>query len=52
VEHEAISNEELLALDVDILIPAALENQITAKMPIACGQNTSLKWPMVPLPGS
>ncbi|CAO5053405.1 Glutamate dehydrogenase [Microcystis aeruginosa] len=29
VEHEAISNEELLALDVDILIPAALENQIT-----------------------
>jgi glutamate dehydrogenase (NADP+) len=31
VEHEAISNEELLALDVDILIPAALENQITAE---------------------
>ena len=31
VEHEAISNEELLALDVDVLIPAALENQITAE---------------------
>ena len=30
VEHEVITNEELLALDVDILIPAALENQITA----------------------
>ncbi len=26
---EAISNEELLELDVDVLIPAALENQIT-----------------------
>ncbi len=30
VEHEVITNEQLLALDVDILIPAALENQITA----------------------
>ena len=29
VEHETITNEELLALDVDILAPAALENQIT-----------------------
>jgi glutamate dehydrogenase (NADP+) len=29
VEHEIISNRELLALDVDVLIPAALENQIT-----------------------
>jgi len=28
---KAITNEELLALDVDVLIPAALENQITAK---------------------
>ncbi|HIK28406.1 MAG: Glu/Leu/Phe/Val dehydrogenase [Oscillatoriaceae bacterium SKW80] len=28
-EHENISNQELLTLDVDILIPAALENQIT-----------------------
>jgi glutamate dehydrogenase (NADP+) len=28
VEHEVLSNEELLALDVDVLIPAALENQI------------------------
>ena len=27
---EPISNEELLELDVDVLIPAALENQITA----------------------
>ncbi|NOY10114.1 MAG: Glu/Leu/Phe/Val dehydrogenase [Spirochaetes bacterium] len=27
---ESISNEELLELDVDVLIPAALENQITA----------------------
>ena len=31
VEHDVITNEELLGLDVDILIPAALENQITAK---------------------
>lgn len=30
VEHERLTNEELLELDVDILIPAALENQITA----------------------
>jgi glutamate dehydrogenase (NADP+) len=29
VEHKTISNAELLELDVDILIPAALENQIT-----------------------
>lgn len=28
-EHEILSNQELLALDVDILIPSALENQIT-----------------------
>jgi len=27
--HDTISNEDLLTLDVDILIPAALENQIT-----------------------
>lgn len=31
VEAKAISNEELLELDVDVLIPAALENQITEK---------------------
>jgi glutamate dehydrogenase (NADP+) len=30
VEHQVISNQDLLALDVDVLIPAALENQITA----------------------
>ncbi|WP_072621771.1 Glu/Leu/Phe/Val family dehydrogenase [Spirulina major] len=29
-EQEIISNEDLLKLDVDVLIPAALENQITA----------------------
>ncbi|MCC0179690.1 Glu/Leu/Phe/Val dehydrogenase [Waterburya agarophytonicola K14] len=29
VEHKVISNQELLSLDVDVLIPAALENQIT-----------------------
>ena len=29
VEHQVISNQELLSLDVDVLIPAALENQIT-----------------------
>ncbi|MEM9483165.1 MAG: Glu/Leu/Phe/Val dehydrogenase [Cyanobacteria bacterium P01_F01_bin.116] len=29
VDHDVITNEELLSLDVDILIPAALENQIT-----------------------
>lgn len=31
VKAESVSNEELLELDVDLLIPAALENQITAK---------------------
>ena len=30
VEAEVVTNEELLELDVDVLIPAALENQITA----------------------
>jgi glutamate dehydrogenase (NADP+) len=29
VDHNKISNEDILALDVDILIPAALENVIT-----------------------
>jgi glutamate dehydrogenase (NADP+) len=29
VEHEVLSNTELLTLNVDLLIPAALENQIT-----------------------
>ncbi|MGH2413003.1 MAG: NADP-specific glutamate dehydrogenase [Microcystaceae cyanobacterium] len=29
VEHQVITNAELLTLDVDVLIPAALENQIT-----------------------
>ncbi|WP_017325721.1 Glu/Leu/Phe/Val dehydrogenase [Synechococcus sp. PCC 7336] len=29
VKHQQISNEQLLELDVDVLIPAALENQIT-----------------------
>jgi glutamate dehydrogenase (NADP+) len=29
VESDAISNEELLELEVDLLLPAALENQIT-----------------------
>lgn len=28
MEHQVISNQELLALDVDVLIPAALENQV------------------------
>lgn len=28
VDHEFLSNEELLALDVDVLVPAALENVI------------------------
>ena len=31
VEAEQVTNEELLELDVDILIPAALEGQITAE---------------------
>lgn len=31
IDAETITNEALLELDVDILIPAALENQITAK---------------------
>jgi glutamate dehydrogenase (NADP+) len=31
VEHDAITNEDLLELDVDILVPAALEGVITEK---------------------
>ncbi len=31
VEHDVVSNEELLTLPVDVLIPAALEQQITAE---------------------
>ena len=31
VEHDTLTNEELLSLNVDILVPAALENQITAE---------------------
>ena len=31
VQCEHITNEQLLKLDVDVLIPAALENQITAE---------------------
>lgn len=31
VEHDTLTNEEILSLEVDILIPAALENQITAE---------------------
>lgn len=30
IEHQEISNDELLELDVDLLVPAALENVITA----------------------
>jgi glutamate dehydrogenase (NADP+) len=29
VDHDVITNDELLALDVDLLVPAALENAIT-----------------------
>jgi glutamate dehydrogenase (NADP+) len=29
IEHESITNAQLLTLDVDVLVPAALENQIT-----------------------
>ena len=29
VQHQTLSNEELLGLEVDVLVPAALENQIT-----------------------
>ncbi|MDX2216118.1 MAG: Glu/Leu/Phe/Val dehydrogenase [Oculatellaceae cyanobacterium bins.114] len=31
IDHTPITNEELLKLDVDVLVPAALENQITAE---------------------
>lgn len=31
IDHEVLTNAELLELDVDILVPAALENQITAE---------------------
>lgn len=31
LDHKRLTNSELLELDVDILVPAALENQITVK---------------------
>ncbi|MCB0346099.1 MAG: Glu/Leu/Phe/Val dehydrogenase [Bdellovibrionales bacterium] len=31
VEHKKVTNSELLELDVDVLVPAALENQITSE---------------------
>ena len=31
LDHDTMTNEELLELDVDVLVPAALENQITHK---------------------
>jgi glutamate dehydrogenase (NADP+) len=31
IDHEPLTNAQLLELDVDILVPAALENQITAE---------------------
>ena len=31
IQHQQINNTQLLELDVDVLIPAALENQITAE---------------------
>jgi glutamate dehydrogenase (NADP+) len=31
VEHELLTNDELLTLDIDVLVPAALENQITSE---------------------
>ncbi|MBF2051411.1 Glu/Leu/Phe/Val dehydrogenase [Leptolyngbya sp. NK1-12] len=31
IDHEVLTNAELLELDVDILVPAALENQITGE---------------------
>lgn len=40
-EHKTISNAELLELDVDLLVPAALENQITA------GNGERIKAPFV-----
>ena len=49
VEHQVLTNEELLALDVDILIPAALENQITEKMPQIFEQSLFLKLRTAPL---
>ncbi|UZQ55804.1 Glu/Leu/Phe/Val dehydrogenase [Trichothermofontia sichuanensis B231] len=36
VDHEVITNQDLLALDVDILVPAALENQIMAENAANC----------------
>lgn len=31
IDHQTLSNEDLLELEVDILVPAALENQITVE---------------------
>jgi hypothetical protein len=48
VEH--ISNEDLLTLDVDVLVPAAMENQITAASRKRCGRALSWRAPTGPPP--
>ena len=45
VEHDTITNEELLALDVDILAPAALENQITEANACDIKARRCTNWP-------
>ena len=45
---EPIDNEQLFALDVDVLVPAALENQITMEnAPLDQGARSSPKGPTV-----
>ena len=44
-ECEPITPAELLALDCDILVPAALENTVTAENAPRCGRRSSPKPP-------
>jgi glutamate dehydrogenase (NADP+) len=44
VDHDVITNDELLALDVDVLVPAALENAITEDNAADVKARSSSSW--------
>ena len=47
---DTVTNRELLELDVDILVPAALEGQITGENAPACAPPSWRRRPMAPQP--
>ena len=47
---KAISNQELLSIECDVLVPAALSNQIHATTPMMCTHQSYWRWRTLPLP--